>query len=956
MSSRSKSFLGRNRNKQQQVANGDTEFDPTTFRKNRTRPARKGQDALYGEYEDLFDDSLDEDLNEDSLPSDGGADTDEDGYLMLRGGRRNGGGNGGGGNGGGNGSGGESPVSPRTRVTPRSVPMQDDMRYNGSLSPPPPAPPPKNWTQKRSLVVVTTPPRSAPASVDEPLTISVTSLPSAPPTPPPKPILFALDTKNLTITTIHNGNYNHHNKNQNLTPNTVTPSSSLPSAQESEETINGFSPASSPSSPASSNPPPHRPAPDVPHPPSSAGVGEIRSNRSKRLSRQFLEQAEKGDGLGIIRIPSPTLFHSLFTPSASSSGLSELPGHTTRSPALTQSPSSYTPRQPPPHTTAAYETLPSDDDFIPTGILFDETPDGLGVLPLFSSRSENFSPRHQNKNNNSTSSNNHHHNNSDSYFPPQTPQMTQVILNELPPESPGDVSASTTTKSIDALMDAYMETTDTYKEVQIRVAEDDKDAKEAILQSLAPEVVTTSMVPTPAEEKILLLDEQQDDATKDSSYLRAFRTFVKSAGENDSFVHRMPRFDALQAQRICSHLRQDYPLIAGGSKRRSAGGKATGGNVPAKQREVGEEILTSLWALMALRWMNFGRVIISPGHETLLAASAKRLTRRATVKMDQRATQMLENVVVESVPDHERRRVLDLGGLPIADWGWHCAYDYPKAKVYTVTTRTHGKSSVEDPESQDTPLSADKYRGPKNHRHLVVSYLWKLPFPSNHFDVVSARTLYLNLKTTVPSRPQNDQNMDEYDLCLEECLRVLKPGGHLEFTLFDNDIINPGPLGSELSEKFGKSLQAKGYDPEPTKKWISRLNRAGYGEIKRSWMFLPMAPPCSKPKVPSKDKNLPAHESQDLDMVKEEVRKKMEAWEEGSTKKGSLENASPITGLVGSWIWEKWMLKTSNEAGEGEWSLATDTVGSVLNEAKERGSGWRTLVGWARKPLRVGQH
>lgn len=231
-------------------------------------------------------------------------------------------------------------------------------------------------------------------------------------------------------------------------------------------------------------------------------------------------------------------------------------------------------------------------------------------------------------------------------------------------------------------MDTYMETTDTYKEVQIRVAEDDKDAKEAILQSLAPEVVTASMMPTPAEEKILLLDEQQDDATKDSSYLRAFRTFVKSAGENDSFVHRMPRFDALQAQRICSHLRQDYPLIAGGSKRRSAGGKAAGGNVFAKHREVGEEILTSLWALMALRWMNFGRVIISPGHETLLAASAKRLTRRATVKMDQRATQMLENVVVEgSVPDHERRRVLDLGGLPIGMHSFTTAY---LLRIYNV--------------------------------------------------------------------------------------------------------------------------------------------------------------------------------------------------------------------------------------------------------------------------------
>lgn len=292
----------------------------------------------------------------------------------------------------------------------------------------------------------------------------------------------------------------------------------------------------------------------------------------------------------------------------------------------------------------------------------------------------------------------------------------------------------------------------------------------------------------------------------------------------------------------------------------------------------------------------------------------------------------------------------------LADWGWHCAYDYPKAKVYTVTTRAQGKPTVEDSEQQDTPLSADKYRGPKNHRHLIVSNLWRLPFPPNHFDVVSARTIYLTLKTTAPFRSP-EQTQDEYDLCLEECLRVLKPGGYLEFSLFDNDIINPGPMGSDLSEKFAESLESKGYDPTPTKRWVSRLNRAGFGEIKRTWLFLPMAPPSSKPKVPSKgDIHLPQHESQDLEMVKEEVRRKMEAWEDVGTKKGSLENASPITGLVGSWIWEKWMLKISAEANDGEWQLAVDTVGQVLSEAKEKGSGWRSLVGWARKPLQVGQH
>lgn len=571
MSTRSKGFLGRSRKNVQSNLNDSTEFDPTTFRKNRTRPAwgLKGQDALYGEYEDLFDDSLDEDINEDSLPSDGNE--DEDGFLLLRH------------------DGEESPISPRTRYPPRSVPMQDDMRQNGSLSPPPPIPPPKNWS-KSLVVVTTTPPRSAPASVDEPLTVSVTALPSAPPTPPPKPTLFALDT-NLATT-------------------------------EEPEEIHVASPG----------PPPHRPPPVAPS-------GQKRF--SKRLGKLGERPTSAPEGLGIINIPSPTLFYSSFIPGASDTW-TELPGHATGSPALTSR--SYTPRQP------AYETNPEDDDLIPNGLslLFDEA-DGLGVLPLFF--------------------NNNNANAKQEAYSPEPTEMTQAI-DDPPTENPGDVSASTD-NSIETLMETLAETTDTFKEVKIRVAEDDKDAKEVVPPeySLIPEGdgASDAKVPAKESEDQTPTAEKDEDDTKDSSYLRAFRTFVKSSGDLDPFVHRMPRFDALQAQRICSHLRNDYPLIAGMNRRKSSTSKPLGAtSAAARQREVGEEILTSLWALMALRWLNIGRVVISPGHETLLAASAKRLTRRATVKMDQRATQMLENVTVEvSVADHERRRVLDLGGLPI---------------------------------------------------------------------------------------------------------------------------------------------------------------------------------------------------------------------------------------------------------------------------------------------------
>ncbi|RPB27653.1 hypothetical protein L211DRAFT_779448 [Terfezia boudieri ATCC MYA-4762] len=437
----------------------------------------------------------------------------------------------------------------------------------------------------------------------------------------------------------------------------------------------------------------------------------------------------------------------------------------------------------------------------------------------------------------------------------------------------------------------------------------------------------------------------------DATPLCAFRQFLKSSGERDAFIQRSDRFDALQTQRICTHLRNDYQVVPVKKAKKLEEQSATSNRI-IKQREVADKMLTSMWAMMSFRWMAFGRLLVSPAHELLVATCEKKSIRR-----DSSGTES----------EQDRKRILDLGGIPVGDWGWYCAYDYPKSKVYTVTPRTTCTSSASVVES-DTPGQSAKCRGPKNHRYFTVSYLWRLPFPDNHFDVVSARSLFMALKTHYGKgrSPTMDlispvNIMDEYDLCLEECLRVLKPGGYLEYFLFDNDIVNPGPLAVEISMKFTNELEANSYDPYPTRKWIKRLNKAGYGDMKRAWIFLPMAPQV-KPKPQSKDgeyevqPQIQQHQqsgssNNNIDAVKEEVRRKLEAWEDLGTMKGSTESVAPVTGLIGSWVWERWMLKTSAEVEEGsEWNLSLDTIGSVLDEGRDMKSGWRAMMGWARKP------
>lgn len=264
--------------------------------------------------------------------------------------------------------------------------------------------------------------------------------------------------------------------------------------------------------------------------------------------------------------------------------------------------------------------------------------------------------------------------------------------------------------------------------------------------------------------------------------------------------------------------------------------------------------------------------------------------------------------------------------------------DYPKVKVYTVTQRLSSTSTT--PISPTTPTPAPP-RGPRNHRHLSVERLYRLPFPANHFDVVSARSLPRHLQLT--------PNTDDYDRCLAECMRVLKPGGFLEFTVLDADIINAGPLASDLASRFTTALKQSSRDPEPSKKWVSRLNAAGFDEIRRAWMFLPMAAPGLKPQPPSKEiehTNL-AHQSvtdhQDINVVKEEVRRRMAAWEDVG-EKGSVEHVASIAGLWASGDYVKWL---EHEGLDSE----DQAVGRVMEEAKAHMSGWRCLVGWARKPL-----
>jgi SAM-dependent methyltransferase len=417
----------------------------------------------------------------------------------------------------------------------------------------------------------------------------------------------------------------------------------------------------------------------------------------------------------------------------------------------------------------------------------------------------------------------------------------------------------------------------------------------------------------------------------ESAYYRAFADASVRSCQNDVFVHRMPRFEALQAQRVSlkdAHRNQllgkyQLSVVPQSAKKRMSANVARGDDLLVddpekiradKEAEALSQMNMSAWHVAATKQLNGGRLIAAP--------VAKRLAR---------LSRMAPSANHNGVP-RDRARILDLGGQGTCDWAWHAAFQYPNTKIYTVTTKAIRQ------------LSNSNINGPPNHRQVAVDRLTRLPFSDDQFDLVSARELHSVLKLF------GENGADEWSLCLSECLRVLKPGGYLEFSLLDSDLLNAGPLCNAKAVEFGFALQTLGFDPNPTRSFLSRLSRAGFDDVRRAWVCLPVGPKHPV-KVPSHNSTT-GGQTLSLDAIVE----------------GSTDNAAAITGMAAGWSWERWLLRAEMEKAAGELRLAdTVTPGeamreagkmianvhAVMEEGREVGAAFRMLRGYARKPKPV---
>ncbi|KIV84155.1 hypothetical protein PV11_06125 [Exophiala sideris] len=440
---------------------------------------------------------------------------------------------------------------------------------------------------------------------------------------------------------------------------------------------------------------------------------------------------------------------------------------------------------------------------------------------------------------------------------------------------------------------------------------------------------------------------------KDPIFLTAFQYLLSNRKRRDAFIHATSRLEAIQACRVAmpeKHITNllgqhilvepERPKYAGpfGHNPRGTGVPATAEQVAYKAAEREQLALASVepsnWQVDALRAMYGGRLLASQ-------AACQRLRTKSTISLDD-----------PTCVGNKRIRILDIGGTASASWAWNAALEWPNVKVYTVITKAQSQSQRPPGEAKPT--------APANHRTVSVPHLWQLPFRSGHFDVISARSLHVLLKNNpVPGVPE----IDEWDLTLRECQRVLKPGGYIDYMIMDSSIAHPGPRAEAMSVEFGFELHRRGYEREAARSWLRRLKKEGFVGVKRAWMFMPMGrkPPKeteehihgymggwqswrqgAKPFVPA------PRPISEVSTISKIVGQYMDV-EAVQGPVGSVEDVADLTGLLGARMWEEWLVKVRAESGR-EQSRWLDDVDEVIQEGKENGSGWKLLIGWARKP------
>ncbi|KAL1969123.1 hypothetical protein VTN77DRAFT_377 [Rasamsonia byssochlamydoides] len=320
-------------------------------------------------------------------------------------------------------------------------------------------------------------------------------------------------------------------------------------------------------------------------------------------------------------------------------------------------------------------------------------------------------------------------------------------------------------------------------------------------------------------------------------------------------------------------------------------------------------------SLMTSRWLSFGRVLFSPAHNRIKSG------------------------------DEERILVID--GLGNDDWSYYCALTYPNAIVYSLSTRPMSSTSAH-------PAA---WQPPENH-HLIhhTSIDAPFPFPKGFFAVCI-------LRFPAACSEYGQRNI------ISECKRVLRPGGYLEMSILDLDLVNMG----NRARKAVRMLKERIYlaDPnislKPASDNIQRLlGVCGFDNLNRCMVSVPVsgtivgssdssnsnrsASNATPAASTGQSNSAPATESQSRQRKSSDDAERSlgDLLSDPSPSASNDESIAKMVARVGRWWYTRCYEIPVLSDGALDRSIWADK--KLLRECQKRGTGFRLLIAYAQKP------
>ncbi|KAL6235846.1 hypothetical protein BDW75DRAFT_128839 [Aspergillus navahoensis] len=330
-------------------------------------------------------------------------------------------------------------------------------------------------------------------------------------------------------------------------------------------------------------------------------------------------------------------------------------------------------------------------------------------------------------------------------------------------------------------------------------------------------------------------------------------------------------------------------------------------------------------SLMTSRWLSFGRVLFSPAHN--------------------------------HVKEGEHARILVVDGLANDDWSFYCALTYPNADVYCL-------HEGPTPTALRHPAA---WQPPSNHHTIHHASLEDpVPFPKGFF----AATV-LRFPAACSERAQNN--------IISECKRVLRPGGYLEMSILDLDMVNMGIRTRRAVRKLKETMYLfdASISLRPASDNIQKLiGLHGFDNLHRCMVRIPVAgmivrssassssTASSNPFTVTTAANVSSTALSGTSSSSVGHRSNPNSHEKSSSNDTVLslgdllsdpspspsndESIRKIVARVGRWWYTRCYESPVLPNGDVDRSIWADK--KILRECQQRGTGFRLLIAYTQKP------